>query len=124
MNSLSQDHFTRLFNKLYSQAHTGASVNINNLNDAPKTGYMVSICPVKVYDTIQDVKTGEVIDAVKFNHNGSNKNYLGIWSDKTTGKCYIDISQWCNEKNEAISKGKELGEIAIWDLSKNEEIRL
>ena len=119
-----QDHFTLLFCKLYSQAHTGASVNINKLTSAPKVGYMVSIFPIGVYNNIQDVNQSEVIAIVKSLHNGSNKNYLGIWTDSATGKCHIDLSVWIESKEDAILKGKELNEIAIFDLAEQKEIRL
>ena len=124
MRTFKQDHFTRLFNNLYSLAHVGTSININSLRYAPKVGYMVSIKGVKVYEHIQDVITGEVISLVKELHDGSNKNYLGIWTDSVTGKCYIDISQWFDNKDKAIAKGIELHEIAIFDLSNCEEIRI
>ena len=119
-----QDHFELLFCKLYSQAHTGASVNINNLTNAPKVGYMVSVQSIGIYKDIQSVNQGEVIAKVKAIHNGSNKNYLGIWTDSESGKCYIDLSVWIESKDEAISKGKELNEIAIFDLAEQKEIRL
>ena len=119
-----QEHFTLLFCKLYSQAHTGASVNINNLTNAPKVGYMVSVFPIGVYNNIQSVKQSEVIAIAKSFHNGSNKNYLGIWTDSESGKCYIDLSIWIESKDNAISRGKELNEIAIFDLAEQKEIRL
>ena len=119
-----QSHFLLLFNKVYGQAHTGCSVNINKLNSPPIFGYMVGIKNVGVYDSIQSVIAGEVIDSIKQYHTGSNKNYLGIWSDSQTGKVYFDISIWIETLELAKQIGTNRNEIAIWDLKNNNEIIL
>ena len=48
---------------------------------------------------------------------------LGIWVDKATGKGYIDITNVL-PRDLAIAQGERLGELAVWDLGKGEEIRL
>jgi hypothetical protein len=48
---------------------------------------------------------------------------LGLWVDSDTGKGYIDITNVL-PREQAVAQGESLGELAVWDLGKGEEIRL
>lgn len=48
---------------------------------------------------------------------------LGVWVDQQSGKGYIDITNVL-PRDAAIAQGEHLGELAVWDLHKGEEIRL
>lgn len=48
---------------------------------------------------------------------------LGVWVDHESGKGYIDITNVL-PREMAIAQGEHLGEKAVWDLGKSEEIRL
>jgi hypothetical protein len=49
---------------------------------------------------------------------------FGGWVDTETGKTYLDVVTVYADREEAIKFGRFYGEIAIFDLSKGEEIRL
>lgn len=48
---------------------------------------------------------------------------LGVWVDHESGKGYLDITN-ALPRDLAIAQGESLGEKAVWDLGKYEEIRL
>jgi hypothetical protein len=48
--------------------------------------------------------------------------HLGGWTDKTTGKTYLDISHNIKDRNRAVSAGVKRNQIAIWDVRKQREI--
>lgn len=50
--------------------------------------------------------------------------FLGGWIDSADQTVWIDFSQHIVTKDYAMELGKSRGEIAIWDLAANEEIRL
>lgn len=50
--------------------------------------------------------------------------FIGVWLDKTNQKIYIDISEWIQDRKEAIQRGIDEGQIAIWDIEKGQEIYL
>lgn len=126
MNYLIPDHFTQLVNCVYSQANTGASVNIVTLGNAPKVGYMVGLQNIAVYDNLSYVNPFFLkAELIKFNEkNNSKRNYFGVWRDTSTKKIWFDVSEWYESESEAIKTGNERNEIAIWDLKNNVEIRL
>ena len=53
-----------------------------------------------------------------------NKQFIGIWVDKTNEKVYIDISVWIGDHDEAVRKGLIENQMAIWDIEKGQEIYL
>lgn len=124
MRTIEQDHYTMLVNAAYSQAKEGCSININTLGNAPKVGYMVGLKSLGVYPNLSAVNPYEIKAKVRELHNGSNKNYLGVWKDQETGLVYFDLSEWIETIESAIQIGQSRGEIAIWDLKNECEIRL
>lgn len=49
--------------------------------------------------------------------------HIGGWTDRETGKTYLDISHKINSRTRAIQQGKKRNQIAIWDVRKGREIR-
>ena len=53
------------------------------------------------------------------------KNYAsGAWTDSKENLVYIDVSQHFESLDEAINLAKELGELAIWDITNKKEIEI
>lgn len=50
--------------------------------------------------------------------------FVGVWTDVETGIIYLDGSDYFAKKEEALAIAKLREEIAIWDCSANEEIRV
>lgn len=57
-------------------------------------------------------------------HIGSREWFIGIWVDKANEKVYIDISVWIKNREQAVQKGIDEGQIAIWDIENGQEIYL
>lgn len=51
-------------------------------------------------------------------------NYFGGWLDRKSGEVYLDISKNVQDLEEAKKLGKDWEQLAIFDLSSMEEIRL
>jgi len=52
------------------------------------------------------------------------KQFIGVWVDKANEKVYIDISVWIKNREQAVQKGIDEGQIAIWDIENGQEIYL
>jgi hypothetical protein len=53
-----------------------------------------------------------------------NADFLGWWTDSETGKVWVDGTTWHATGLEAGRVGRERGEIAIFDVAAQAEIRL
>lgn len=87
----------------------------------PTDGYYVGgLFPSLVFDSVHDVDRGELAWWI-----GNNEaSFYGVWEDTDTGKIYFDGSSWVYDVSSALGVGKARGEIAIWDIAQNAEIRV
>ena len=95
----------------------GATINAKGNIVTLKTGYQVSrknLGRVAVKDFTQDMVTAIIANGL--NHG----DYAGFWVED--GFVYCDISRRHATKKQAIAKGKELGEIAVWDWAKSRNL--
>ncbi len=89
-------------------------------------GYAVSIH--KEYEEVVNIDDFTTLTILKYYEKNYKvfKNdpnaYFGFWIDGN--KVYLDISNVYFDFNEAVALGKENKQLAIYDLSKNEDIRL
>jgi hypothetical protein len=49
--------------------------------------------------------------------------YFGAWRDEETGTVHLDVISIVEDKTLALAMATERGELAVWDLSRGEEIR-
>ena len=49
---------------------------------------------------------------------------VGGWLDRSTGLYYFDATEICDTREEAIQRGRENAQIAVFDISECEEIRI
>lgn len=49
---------------------------------------------------------------------------VGVWTDSEDGKVYVDAPQWLHDKDVAVAIAQERGELAIWDVKGEREIRV
>ena len=54
----------------------------------------------------------------------SNAPYVGWWTDSEGGKLYLDGSDYIESEFTAIQIGELRKEIAIWDIGREQELRL
>ena len=54
----------------------------------------------------------------------NNVPCVGGWRDSNTGLYYFDATEICDTREEAIQRGKENEQLAVFDISECEEIRI
>lgn len=91
--------------------------------DAPSSGYMVSVNPeaehiLPEYDVTSD-DLGEYMDIWGWELHDPNK-FIGGWVHQ--GKLYLDISTWEPSLEDAALLAKAHNQIAIYDLTNDQEI--
>jgi hypothetical protein len=87
----------------------------------PSGGYYVGgIYPSLVFPSVDTFDRGEVAWWIG-NHFAS---FYGVWVDSTDGKVYVDAVSHFHFIKNALDNGKARGEIAIWGIKENEEIRV
>jgi hypothetical protein len=52
------------------------------------------------------------------------ENVLGAWLDRETGKTYLDVSTVVSDYEEAAARAKATNQLAVFDLTAQEEVRL
>jgi len=89
----------------------------------PKTGFMVGAKHGPIVASENTLDLFAWLKKERAVREDPNK-FFGGWIDKKTGKIHLDISLNMANKQEALDKGKQRGEISIWDVVKQKEIRI
>lgn len=91
----------------------------------PSKGYVVGINGAGLQYS-QEIPVAEVESWVRNVRTRAAQpaHYLGSWKDSETGTRYLDLVRVFGERATAEEFGREQGEIAIYDLNNDEEIRL
>lgn len=50
--------------------------------------------------------------------------YIGTWRDSATGQWYVDLVRILYSRSHAIALGRRYAQVAIYDLTAGEEVRL
>jgi hypothetical protein len=94
----------------------------------PQSGYMVSV-PGRTKIVSESDLSGphghEIISRYAAEHSDALRQpgaHIGGWTDKASGKTYLDISQRIGNRNAAVRTGQKRNQIAIWDVKKSREI--
>jgi len=111
----------------------GFSVSMTG-QTVPSTGYMVGgyanslIFGRDVLEPNHNVTAYQLISQYVGKHfrllTSDTITFLGGWIDEDTDLVYIDISQHFTEKGQALAAAHYHGELAIWDLENEREIRV
>ena len=101
----------------------GITVTSRLVKVKKRTGFFVSL---KNQGTVIDLKdfTPDTLSERINSLWVKDTQYIGIWVDKANKKVYIDVSVWVQDRDQAIQKGIDEGQIAIWDIEKGQEIYL
>lgn len=54
----------------------------------------------------------------------AGETHIGSWLDTETGTVWIDASEHYTDRAEALAVAADRGELAIWDIAANEEVRV
>jgi len=94
----------------------------------PSTGYMVSVPGRTRIVSESDLSGPEgkrILQAYAEEHSDVLRQpgaHLGGWTDKNTGKTYLDVSHNIKSLPRAVTAGKARNQIAIWDVKRQREI--
>lgn len=113
-----------LLEKIYAEtmANGGFSINILN-NEEPKEGFMVSLPNKELKVSIERFNPQILRNYINSTNELNNpKMYLGTWIENNN--VYVDTSENIINKEEAIRKGIERGQLAIYDVENQEVINL
>lgn len=108
----------------------GLSVNMVDGSE-PTSGYMVAkgakfgsiLDADDFYDPIKGPKALAAYMKKHKSELGGGKNYLGLWHNTEDGKVYLDVSENIQDKERAISAGRNQDQISIWDVANFAEIQ-
>lgn len=101
-------------------APPGGTVALNGL-PLPTAGYFVGGASEElVYPSFVEFNGREAARFVQ----SATAPYVGWWVDEETGKIHIDAVDWFQEESAAVAVGRVRGEIAIWDVANEREIRI
>lgn len=107
----------------------GGTASLNErITALPDTGYYVGglVSPLVIDDvdsiTQDDRWNLEVFVAYLIETVGAD--YIGWWTDSETGKLWIDGTTWHLGEFIAARVGRERGELAIYDIRGERELRL
>jgi len=95
----------------------------------PESGYMVSIpghTQIVSEAALRGPQGRDIISQYANEHAGvlrDPKAHIGGWTDKESGKTYLDVSHRYDNKGDAVKAGKAHNQIAIWDVKHGAEIR-
>ena len=97
--------------------NNGATINKKGEITTLKSGYQLSVrdclkIPIKKFN---DEIIGKILQ-----YGLARGQYAGFWVEN--GYVYGDISIRVATKTEAIAKGKELHQIAVWDWRKSQNV--
>ena len=113
-----------LLEKIYAETmiNGGYSVNILN-NQVPESGFMVSLPKTELKVSVERFNPQILRNYVNFTPELNDpKMYLGTWIEED--EVYIDTSENIADKETAIRKGIEQGQLAIYDVVNQTVINL
>ena len=124
MNPTNQEVSKALANTLYQKCNEGHS--LNSSFDPPQWGYMVAIKAGPCFPNPVSVEPTRVTAFIEKNMSLIHHPlfFFGVWKDKETGEVCFDLCEQCANLEYATKLGNKHKQIAIWDVSNEEEIRL
>lgn len=88
--------------------------------DLPTTGYWVGgLRPSLTFSPSFPVR----LDELKWFVKGSHADYYGVWTDAEDGTVYVDAVSWEEHREAALKEAASRGELAVWDIASNTEVR-
>lgn len=97
----------------------------HNLNHT--TGYMVSLAGYEVVipaDICTNANWGMYYITHRSVGSVKKETYVGAWFNPDDDNFYFDVSQWVEEKQEALALGKEHNQLAVYEIETGNCIQL
>jgi hypothetical protein len=124
----SPENISKVAEKAARELKKSGGYSFDLKGQTPKTGYQLSLQPEKELVVLKADDAGR--EAIR-NYAQANYellkqkgNYLGGWIDEATGRVHFDVSTKVDDLADAIRRGAEANQLAIWDNALGKEIRL
>jgi hypothetical protein len=98
-----------------ANGETGGTFAVNG-NSVPNHGYFIGGAVPSLINPTRD----QMIDFVEV----AGADYVGFWEDSETLALYVDAVDWTPNEAAARRLCELRGEIAYWDVSKGDEVRV
>lgn len=106
--------------------HAGSgTVPLNSL-PLPSMGFYVGGSIPEMVMTSDDVNRRDAVPiqrVIDFVHRAGTA-YVGVWTDTETDKIHFDAVEWYAEEFTAAAIARVRGELAVWDIARERELRL
>lgn len=121
MSVMLDTYASEMISALINEGQEGGTVD--RMGDAlPTAGYWVGgVVPSLV---IADYSESAHSQAIRQFVESAPTRYVGFWYDRADGKLYVDAVDHVASCDLAEETGRARGEIAIWDIAAQDEIRL
>lgn len=110
--------------KLIKKTVLNGGYSVNSSYQLPKSGYMVSISEGPSFEKNEPINSDKIVSFIASISEDSPEIFFGGWIDRKTGKVYFDASKNVSDLDAALTLARQNDQIAIWDVVKNQEIRL
>lgn len=113
--------------KTISKNPNGFSVRPTN-GKIPKSGFMVSIpghSKILHASDLVGERGAQIVQQYARENAGvlnDPRAHIGGWTDKASGKTYLDVSHNIKGRSAAVAAGRKHNQIAIWDVKRGKEI--
>lgn len=117
-------NFNRVSARIVDMVITGedGTVVYERGYDLPTAGYFVGgRYPSLILEDVAEIHREKVAEFV---NTTPAADYYGVWTDRETGKVYIDAVDHYREAEYALRIAAERNEIAVWDIANARELRL
>lgn len=115
----------------YTIANGGGTFTVNGyLEHTPESGSMVGglidslVIDPRGLSTESDIAQIFMQYQARIPQTISGSVYFGSWIDPETGLWHLDASEHYDDIVEAVHVARKRGELAIWDIDVNDEIRV
>ena len=117
-----EDIFTEV---LAGMAEGGRTIPTRKFAKVPHTGYVVATSGITMYGNTADLD--RAIEFIKSEHKAvyyQVNGYFSVWVDQDTRIVYLDRVQIFSELATALEVAHKHSQLAIYDLSEQQEIRV
>lgn len=93
--------------------------------DLPAHGYFVGgQGEPLVFESAEEANLPGSLNRIARFVEDTEARFIGWWTDKETGKVWVDGTTWHIHRTTAFHAALQRGEIAFWDIKRDRELRL
>lgn len=110
----------KIVDKILANPGGGTARVSADIDRLPESGYFIGNGPQGIVCPTSMATRAVVLGAVVYLH--TNARFIGWWTDGD--RFYIEPSDWSASEVEALALARERGELAVFDIARQADIRL